>query len=191
VLQISCDTLSRLIPVANHHSDHKCPEMYNLRFEDGLVIVTTSEIMVIENIGGFSGTYYLKPDAELLDAVINEALMGGSATIMPDMMVTTYGSFFQPMVPVTPSKFDNWREIVKRASEPLTHEPEFGTCWSAHQLWLLTRASPSKQIVLEAVVDPTVKPIIIRDLHDDNWMAISRPYAETHPTATATYPKWL
>jgi hypothetical protein len=191
MLQISCDALSRLIPVALHENADKIPEMYNVRFEDGLAIVTTSEIMVVENIGGFAGVYYLKPDSYMLETMTNEACLGGTATIMPDMMITTYGYYNQPMVPVTPSKFDNWRDVIERAKEPLAGPTEFGTCWSVTQLKLLTSASPSKAIVLEPFSDPTVKPVMIRDLYDDNWFAIARPYNPINPTATATYPKWL
>lgn len=195
---IPCDTVARLgrLALSNGPDGGK---LTSLRLDNGQVIATNKKLMVVENIGGFTGVVHVAVTLGLIEQCEEEAKYNSVirfiATEPLGIMTakTSYG--WSPVgnlwVPVGPHDFDKWRTIVMRASAPLIQPGTVGMYWNVAELILLGQTAPSGDLTFESFIDPGVKPMIVRDFNDPNWLAIARPFDNIMNAPAAVFPSWM
>lgn len=195
---VPCETIVRFANVLQKFPEDVHESFRTLRFEDNLLIATNRSYMAVEEIGGGnSGIFHLILNDELLAQCKNEAAFSGRLTVTVTEVLghavgkTTYGyvtpgniGYFGALSP----DWVRWREIVAEVAQPAAN-PNGGMFWNVAGLQALAASSPSGEVVFEAVIN-TMRPALIRDVKDPNWIGLFKPHNAERVYQPATLPAW-
>lgn len=196
---IPCDVVARLGRVAFGHQTSK-QIMRTLRLDNGQVVATNDRVLIIENIGGFVGIAHIVVDQALLTQCEFERQFHSQLYVSVNEMLgmgwakSTLGynhsmNCYMPAPAV--NDFDQWRAIAARAAAPLEQSAKFGMCWQTECLDAIVKSSPSGDLIMDINIDPIIKPVLICDVNDPNWIAVTRPFDPEKIRRKAQFPTWL
>ena len=195
--QLKCETYARLCNILNFMPENANEWFNSIRLENNYAIASNRQIMVIERLN------YVNPP-EPLHIVNNDKLRNQcleESKFESDLFVhvnpmlkfasakTTFGYNFAENAAVwsdAENHIDKWASIIPKTHNTQTKGAMF---WEATNIANLSKASPSGCIVFEEFIDER-KPVIIRDLNDENWFAIFVPGVDDAVVKPATLPEW-
>lgn len=195
--KIKCETYARLCNVLNYMPENATEWFNSIRLEGNFAIASNKQIMVVERLD------FTNPDepmhivhSEILRKQCeNEAKFNSDLEINVNSMLkfsnakTTFGYNFQENATMW-NDFENdlgrWKEVVPTNCNTATHGAMF---WEANNIANLSKSSPSGCIVFEEFIDER-KPVIIRDINDENWFATFVPGVSDGSIEPAKLPEW-
>lgn len=197
---IPCDTFVRLSNVLYDFHDLANDWFRTVRIDNGQAVATNRKVMAIENIGGTGGVVHVIPDAALIDQCRKEAQFSSRLTITVNPALqyavakTTLG-YIHPSNCVlwssqhTTDDYDKWRTVVMSAKTD-AKPGKGGMMWHADDIARLASASPSGRVVFARTID-AIKPTLIRDINDPEWLGVFNPFDQDLSYEAATMPGWM
>jgi len=197
-MKISCDTIARLSLLLGRADD---PIFNTLRLDNGRVVASNRKLMVIERVESFEGAYHINVPEALANQCREEAKYNSVLDITPNPVLkyttarTTLGFDVSENIGVWsdhPTAYDDWHErIIEPLRQPV-QEPSGTMIWIADDIELLARTSPSGVVVFERMIAADTRPVLMRDLNDDGWCAVTMMTLNDDVTrAPAALPGWL
>ncbi len=206
--QIKCSTLIRLASICSFF-EPTVPEQtrekintIRLEAQNGklLAIVTNQKIAVIELIGSvdvnLKGFTHLKLDPVLIAQCKAEALIGSHLIIntIPEMASafaqTSSGWVYagNPCLWFDETPLNDWRDWMP---DEVSKKTTGAMYWNLFQVQSLVESSPTGEVCFPQFIDVS-KPVILRDIHDSNWLGffIPKPY-DGSKSPSASLPEWL
>lgn len=199
-MRIPCDTIARLshvlaAPDSDTDEAFKC-----FRLEDGKVLASNRHYLVIEEVGGFTGTHYIRPTAQLVEQCKTEATYSSWVDFTPvealryTTAVTMLGCSISENIgywPTVPTDYDKWREMIVDPCRTPVPEPRGHMTLHLPSMVELLHAAPSGVVTLEQNLDPRERPVCVRDSDSAHWVAFFKPHitdGRVHPAAVV--PGW-
>lgn len=188
---IKCETYARFAKVARlikNYSEFSYLCSIRVECKKGYLFLFTSNsrIAIAENlgvcdVGEFS--FDLIVDDKLIEQCETETQFNGSLNIVYNQVLTfasirtSFG--YEPGVNGLAvvqgiNKFENWRDLFP-VEQP--DETNASVYFNADNISALADASPSGMVGLQKFVDGN-KPVIVRDLHNPNWVGLFLPYPD-------------
>lgn len=199
-MRIPCDTIARLSHVLSPSDSDTDDAFKCFRLEDGKILASNRHYLVIEEIGGFSGTYHIRPTPALIEQCKTEATYSSWIDFTPvdslrwTTAVTMLGWSISDNIgywPTTPTDFDKWRELVVDPCRTPVPENKGHMTLDLPGLLQLMHAAPSGTVTLEKNLNPRERPTCVRDSDAAHWVAFFRPHitdGRVHPAASV--PGW-
>lgn len=183
-MKIPCDTIARLshvlsAPDADVDQAFKC-----FRLEDGKIMASNRSYLVIEEVERFTGTFYIRGDANLIEQCRIEAQFSSVIDFTPveslryTTAITTMGFSVSENIgywPDAPSDFDKWRELIVDPCRTSLQATSGHMTLDLPGMQQLLKAAPSGIVTLEQHLDPRNRPTCVRDSDAPHWVAFFRP----------------
>lgn len=206
-ISVSCDTFVRLAKIASSNvSDGKRDYLKSIFLEitekgDVLAIATNVKIAAIENIGRLTATpgkMNVCVDETLVQQCETEIAFNSSVTFInnPVLNFTSaktslgYNHVGNAGVYVDgKNEFETWRNWFP---DELPTEANGGIFSNLENLALLASSAPTGSVIFQEIID-NKKPVIVQDVHDDNWLGLfmPRPDAQTRSPEPFAIPAWV
>lgn len=161
-------------------------------------VVTNRKLAAVEYLGEDAGPdagFAVPLDPAFMAQVETEAGFGSRVRLTQDGMkihaMTDFAYYQELQALATLDSADNhfnaWRNWFPDALPVETHGAMFQTLGN---LATLNSAAPSGSVIFPEFID-TRKPVVVRDLHDENWLGVflADPNGETLPRVTL--PEWV
>jgi hypothetical protein len=199
-MKIPCDTIARLSHVLSPPDSDVDEAFKCFRLENGMIMASDRNYLVIEEVESFQGIYYIRADAAFIEQCRTEAQFNSVVNFTPvdalryTTAVTTLGFSVSENIgywPTVPSDFDHWRErIMEPCRTPLETTTGHMTL-ALPSLVDLLRAAPSGVVTLEQHLDPRNRPTCVRDSDSPYWVAFFRPsVTDGRSHVAASVPGW-
>ena len=201
--QIKCDVYNRLIKVTDHFETTTDPETKQylscLRLENksghSYAVVTNQKIAAIQYLGMTNtedGVIHIINDETIRQQCETEIPFDSFLQSDSDgNLMTTFGWGMQDgCIFPTNTPMDGWREWFP--DEPVTENKGF-MYWDVDRVASLAKSSTSGKIYFPQFIDVD-KPIIVRDMYDENWCGLFIPkpdIGDQSPKQPAEKPIWV
>ena len=196
--KIKCETIIRLMKILNYMPD-TCNEWNNtIRLEDDLAIVTNRQILLVERLPEINpeNPVHIIIDDKLKQQCLTESKFDSDLIIEVSdaykygAAKTTFG-YQHPDNACLYSDVDNdidkWRSIIPKIEAKKSVGAMF---WESDNILNMAMSSPSGSLAFPLFIDIN-KPIVVRDINDDNWMAVFSPSTSDADMKPAILPEWL
>jgi len=195
--KLKCETYARLCNVLDYMPENANEWFNSIRLEGNYVIASNRQILIVERLNYVnpSEPIHIINSEVLRKQCLEEAKFNSDLTIHVNPMLkfasakTTFGYNFPENATLWSDQenhMDRWAETIPTAHNTMTYGAMF---WEATNIANLSKASPSGCIVFEQYIDER-KPILIRDMNDENWFAVFVPGVEDGSVPPAELPVW-
>lgn len=199
-ISVPCEAFARITSILNYLPEmtpQALPWFRSVRVEDGMLICTNRQFIVVERVFGMQvpAPFHIDAHPTLIEACKKEGAYGSKLHIVVNEPLkwtsakTTLGYNYPGNAGVW-SDFANdvarWRETLP--TEPAT-KSSGGMFFDALQIYNLCESSPSQKIAFPEHIDVD-KPCLVRDIHDDTWFAVFMPRPRGPVHVPAVYPSW-
>lgn len=194
---IPCDTFARLSRIFEGQSD-LADDFRTIRIDNGVAVATDRRALAAEKIADSVGIIHVIGDPALIAQCRTEAAFSSNLSITVNeglryAVAKTSLGYVHPANCVLwrneAGDFDRWRAIVQQCATPAAAS-KGGMFWDAELIARLGSTSPTGRLVFEQNIDVTHRPTVIRDVSDDRWFGIFRPFASDERYAPASLPTW-
>jgi hypothetical protein len=184
---ISCEIFARLANVvkdipATETRAHLKSVYVEHKNGNAFAVVSNSKFAAIEHLGkveGGDGSIHIAADAALIQQCQTEAPFNSVLAVGYNDMLkfatakTTLGYCYPGNAAITAdgSPLVEWRKWAPEKPVKATKGAMF---WNTENIIAIGKSSPSGRVLFPEFIDAT-KPVVIRDVTDDNWLGIFMP----------------